>query len=73
MISLDPQIFIIRGGLDHFKYGDPYTFSVTAVKISEDTMEYRGLVGTVTMDDVREIRKAFLPFGITKAIWGRKK
>lgn len=73
MISIDPQFWIIRGGDEHHEYGDPFTFSVTAVKISEDTIEFRGLVGKVSIKDAKKIKEVFNALGFTKGIWDRKK
>jgi hypothetical protein len=73
MISIDPQFWIIRGGKDHFKYGDPFSFSVTAVKISEEAVEFRGLNGKISLADAKEIKKQFEAMGFKKGIWERKK
>lgn len=73
MISIDPQFWIIRGGKDHFKHGDPFSFSVTAVKISNDVVEFRGLNGKVSLSDAKDIKFLFETMGFKKGIWERKK
>jgi hypothetical protein len=73
MISTDPQFWIIRGGKNHHKYGDPFTFSVTAVKISEEEIEFRGLNGSVSLKDAKDIKRQFEAMGFKKGIWERKK
>ena len=73
MISIDAQFWIIRGGDEHHNYGDPFTFSVTAVKISQDEIEFRGLSGRVRLKDAKEIKKQFELRGFTKGTWERKK
>lgn len=73
MISIDPQFWIIRGGEDHHEYGDPFTFSVTAVKISEDEIEFRGLNGKISLADAKMIKRCFEDIGFKKGIWERKK
>ena len=71
MISVEPQIFTIRGGAEHEKFGDPYTFVVTAVKDGEDSIRFVGLVGKPTLREFKKIRDYFISIGIIKADWER--
>jgi len=73
MISIDPQFWIIRGGENHHEFGDPFTFSVTAVKISNDVVEFRGLNGKVSLSDAKDIKFLFEAMGFKKGTWERKK
>ena len=73
MISVDPQFWIIRGGDEHHNYGDPFTFSVTAVKISNEEIEFRGLNGRIRLKDAKRIKEVFNALGFSKGNWERKK
>ena len=66
MISIDTQFWIIRGGDEHHNYGDPFTFSVTAVKISQDEVEFRGLNGRIRLKDAKRIKEVFNALGFKK-------
>ena len=73
MISIDPQFWIIRGGENHHKYGDPFTFSVTVVKMSETEIEFRALNGKMSLSDGRMIKKCFEDMGFKEYCRDRKK
>ena len=73
MISIDTQFWIIRGGDEHHNYGDPFTFSVTVVKISQDEVEFRGLNGRIRLKDAKRIKEVFNALGFKKGTWERKK
>lgn len=73
MISVDPQFWIIRGGDEHHNYGDPFTFSVVAVKISSEEIEFRGLNGRIRLKDAKRIKEVFNALGFSKGTWERKK
>lgn len=75
-ISVEPQIFTIRGGAEHEKFGDDYSFVVTGVKSGEHAVRLIGMVirnesDKFTWADYKSLVKYFLSIGITKAEWER--
>ena len=73
MISIDAQFWIIRGGDEHHEFGDPFTFSVTVVKMSDTEIEFRGLNGKMSLADAKEIKKQFEDVGFKEYCRDRKK
>lgn len=66
--TLDPIVFTLRAGTSHHKYGDPYTFSATILKVGK-TAHIVGASGRLTT--IPEMRKVLRDAGFTRICWER--
>ena len=68
MTTLEPIVFLLRSGEDHHKYGDPYQFTATVVRIGSTAHIYAG-VGTIPKRN--EIRDVLKQHGFDSVMWER--
>jgi len=73
MITLEPITFIARKGPEMEKYGDKYDSVCTLVKIDDDTLMIKGLVGGIVKSEFAELLEKIKQYGFTKLTWERKK
>jgi len=66
------QLYSIRVGDKHFKYGDPYQFTVVFSFDGKEAKFQLGC-GKLNVRSAREIRKALIDFGVRKGTWARVK
>jgi hypothetical protein len=66
--TLDPIVFTLRVGVDHHKYGDPYTFSATVLRVGK-TAHIVGGCGELATPFAW--RKALKNAGFTRVCWER--
>lgn len=71
-ISVEPQIFTIRGGEEHNKFGDPYSFVITAVKSGEHSIRFVGMVKKLSKKEIEleesGVKRSFLSTADFRAI-----
>lgn len=72
-IHLEPIIFIARKGDELNQYGDKYDTVCTLIKVDDDTVLVKGLVGQMRMSDFKELKEKIAEFGFKNIIWERKK
>lgn len=71
-ISLEPIVFIARTGPDHEKFGDKFNTVCTLVKIDDETLMIKGLVGEIDTKLFKDLKRIIQNFGFTKLTWERK-
>ena len=64
-VTLEPIVWIVRGGPGHRKFGDPFEASLTAIKIDEATVRLAGLSGRISIAMYRASDAAFDAIGLT--------
>ena len=72
-IHLEPIVFILRKGDEFKSYGDKYDTACTIIKVNDDTVFVKGLVGNIKMSDLRELKEKLSVYGIKNVTWERKK
>lgn len=72
-ISIEGIIFIARKSDQHNKYGDPYDTVCTLIKVDDETLLVKGLVGSMNKSDFKELMEKIKGIGFSKIIWERKK
>jgi len=68
MTTLEPIVFLLRSGEDHHKYGDPYQFTATVVKIGSTAHIYAGVGTSPKRSEIREVLRQY---GFDQAMWER--
>ena len=72
-IHLEPIAFILRKGDELKSYGDKYDTACIIIKVNDDTVSVKGLVGNIKMSDIRELKEKLSVYGIKNVTWERKK
>lgn len=70
--SLQWIVLVLRGGINHKEYGDPYSVHVTVLNCGEYA-QVTGLSGDMSRDDWRDALEKMADFGITRLREYRKK
>lgn len=68
-VTLEPDGWIIRGGKNHRKWGDPADFTGRLSLASLDTVWIRALSGSLPSGSRTAIAKAVMNLGFQKIVW----